>query len=110
MRFGTCTTVGVAGESAEIICFGCYRGPPSFRAFVLFDFALSSKHTRKRNEFALPNSLMHDTDEHNFYVWQPHCRRMECVRKTLSRRHFNKLEAMQSRHHMKDPTEITLPS
>ena len=64
----------------------------------------------KGMKFALPNSLMHDTDEHNFYVWQPHCRRMEYVRKMLSRRHFNKLEAMQSRHHMKDPTKITLPS
>ena len=64
----------------------------------------------KGMKFALPNLLMHDTDEHNFYVWQPHCRRMEYVRKMLSRRHFNKLEAMQSRHHMKDPTKITLPS
>ena len=130
MRFGTCTAVGVVGESAEIICFGCSRGPPSFRALVLLDFSLSSKHTRKRNEIRtskfvfyrktvrnplqynwcnkpklqvpclepgwvgrqqplpttrlclslpLPNSLMHDTDEHNFYVWQPHCRRMEYV-------------------------------
>ena len=109
MRFGTSTAVRVAGESAEIICFGCSRGPPSFRAFVLLDFALSSKQQEKGMKFALPNSLMHDTDEHNFYVWQPHCRRMEYVRKT-SRRHFNKLEAMQSRHHMKDPTKITLPS
>ena len=48
MRFGTCTAVGVAGESREIIYFGCSRGPPSFRAFVLLDFALSSKHTRKK--------------------------------------------------------------
>ena len=79
MRFGTCTAVGVVGESAEIICFGCSRGPPSFRAFVLLDFALSSKQQEKGMKFALPNSLMHDTDEHNFYVWQPHCRRMEYV-------------------------------
>ena len=28
----------------------------------------------------------------------------------LSRRHFNKLEAMQARHHLKDATNITLPS
>ena len=64
---------------------------------------------------------MHDTDEHYFDVRQArdrrmeyiqkktafhihtHDRRMEYVRKTLSRRHFNKLEAMQSRHHMKVP-------
>ena len=52
-------------------------------------------------KIAPPNSLMHDTDEHNFYVWQPHCRRMKYVQK---------LEAMQSRHHMKDPTKITQPS
>ena len=110
MRFGTSTTVRVAGESAEIICFSCSRVPPSLRAFILLDFAVSSKHTRKGMKFTLPNSLVHDTDEHNFYVRQPHCRRMEYVRKTLSRRHFNKLEAMQSRHHMKDPTIITLPS
>jgi hypothetical protein len=50
MRFGTCTAVGVVGQSAEIIYFGCSRGPPSFRAFVVLDFALSSKHTRKSNE------------------------------------------------------------
>ena len=28
----------------------------------------------------------------------------------LRRRHFNKLEAMKARHHMKDATNITLPS
>ena len=48
--------------------------------------------------------------------------RMEYVRKTgwrdiftsmmckLSRRIFNKIEVMQARHHMKDATNITLPS
>ena len=36
----------------------------------------------KGMKFTLSNSLMHDTDEHNFYVWQPHCRRMEYVRKS----------------------------
>ena len=65
---------------------------------------------------------MHDTDEHYFDVRQPQDRRMEYVRKTgrhdiftpmmcqLSRRIFKKLEAMQARHHMKDATNITLPS
>ena len=28
----------------------------------------------------------------------------------LSRRHFNKLEALQAKHHMKDATNITVPS
>jgi hypothetical protein len=110
MRFGTCTAVGVVGESVEIIYFGCSIGPPSFRAFVLLDFPCQVNTQEKGMKFALPNSLMHDTDEHNFYVRQPHCRRMEYVQKTLSKRHFNKLEAMQARHHMKDPTKITLPS
>ena len=50
MRFGTCTVVGVAGESAEIICFGCSRGPPSFRVFVLLDFSFSSQTHKKKNE------------------------------------------------------------
>ena len=109
MRFGTCTAVGVAGESAEIICFGFSKGPPSIHAFVLLDCSCQVNTQEKGMKFALPNLLMHGTDEHNFYVRQPHCRRMD-VQKTLSRRHFNKLEAMQFRHHMKDPTKITLPS
>ena len=50
MRFGTSIVVGVAVEYAEIILLGCSRVTPSFYAFVLLDFALSSKRTRKRNE------------------------------------------------------------
>ena len=65
---------------------------------------------------------MHDTDEHYFDVRQAQDRRMEYVRKTrrhdiftstmckLSRRVFKNIEVMQARHHMKDATNITLPS
>jgi hypothetical protein len=65
---------------------------------------------------------MHDTDEQYFDVRQTHDTRMEYVRKTgphdiftpmmwkLSRRIYKKLEAMQARQHMKDATNITLPS
>ena len=65
---------------------------------------------------------MHDTDEHYSDERQTHDARMEYVQKTgrrdiftpmmwqLSRRHFNKLEALQARHHMKGATNITLPS
>ena len=67
-----------------------------------FRFCFVKSNTQEKGmKFALPNSLMHDTNKHNFYVRQPHFRRMEYVRKTLSRRHFNKLEAVQARHHMK---------
>ena len=65
---------------------------------------------------------MHDTDEHYYDERQSNDMRMEYVRKTgrlhiftpmmwkLSRRHFNKLEALQARHHMKGAINITLPS
>ena len=65
---------------------------------------------------------MHDTDEHYSDERQTHDARMEYVRKTgrhdiftatmckLSRRIFKKIEVMQARHHMKDATNITLPS
>ena len=65
---------------------------------------------------------MQDVDKHYFNVRRPHDRTIECVRKKghhciftammckLSRMHFNKLEAMKARHHMKDAMNITLPS
>jgi hypothetical protein len=65
---------------------------------------------------------MHDTDDHYSDERQTHDTRMEYVQKIgahdiftpmmwkLSKRHFNKLEALQARHHMKDATNITLPS
>ena len=65
---------------------------------------------------------MHDIDEHYYDERQCHDTRMEYVQKTrghdiftpmmwkLSRRHFNKLEALQARHHMEGATNITLPS
>ena len=65
---------------------------------------------------------MHDTDEHNSDERPSHDTRMKYVRKNgrldiftpmmwqLSRRHFNKLEALQTRHHMKGAINITLPS
>ena len=65
---------------------------------------------------------MLDTDKQYFDVRQTYDMRMEYVEKTgphdiftpmmcqLSRRIFKKLEAMQARHHMKDATNITLPS
>ena len=63
---------------------------------------------------------MHDTDKQYFDV--NNRMRMEYVRKArwhdiftaamckLSRRIFKKIEVMQGRHHMKDATNITLPS
>ena len=65
---------------------------------------------------------MHDTDKHYSDERQTHDTRMEYVRKTrrldifkpmmwkLRRRHFNKLEALQARHHMEGATNTTLPS
>ena len=65
---------------------------------------------------------MHDTDEHYSNEWQTHDTRMEYVQKTgrhdiftpmmwkLIVRHFNKLEALQARHHMEVAINITLPS
>jgi hypothetical protein len=80
------------------------------------------KTTRKGIKLALHNSLMHYTDEDYFDVRQAHDRRTEYVQKKgqhciftpmmckLSRRTMKKIEAMQARHHMKDATNITLPS
>ena len=63
---------------------------------------------------------MHDTDEHYSDERQSHDTRMEYVRKTgrldiftpmmwqVSRRHFNKLEAVHARNHMQDATNITV--
>ena len=65
---------------------------------------------------------MHDANEHYFDVRQAQERRMEYVIKTgwhdiftammckLSSRILKKIEVMQARHHMKDATNITLPS
>ena len=63
---------------------------------------------------------MHDTDKQYFDVRKSYedgiCKKkgQHCIFTVmmckLSRRHFNKLEAMESRHHMKDATNITLPS
>ena len=63
---------------------------------------------------------MHDTDEHYADERQTHDTRMEYVKKRhdiltarmckLSRSIFKKIEVMQARHHMKDATNITLPS
>jgi hypothetical protein len=65
---------------------------------------------------------MHDTEEHYSGVRKTHDTKMEYERKTgphdiftpmmwkLSRRHFNKLEALQGRIHMKVETNISLPS
>ena len=76
--------------------------------------------TTQKNKIALQNSLMHDTDKQYFDVRQPYedgiCKKtgrrdiftaMMCK---LSRRIFKKIEVMQARHHMKDATNITLPS
>ena len=63
---------------------------------------------------------MHDTDKQYFDVRQPYedgiCKktgRRDILIATmckLSRRIFKKIEVMQARHHMKDATNITLPS
>jgi len=65
---------------------------------------------------------MHDIDEYYSNERKSPDTRMEYVRKTgwldiftpmmwlLTRRHFNKLEALQTRHPMKGAINITLPS
>ena len=64
---------------------------------------------------------MQDADEHYFNVRRLHDRTIECVRKRTTlhihsydvqtkQKAFNNLEAMKAKHHMKDATNITLPS
>ena len=63
---------------------------------------------------------MHDTDKQYFDVRQPYedgiCKKNRTARHTHSydvqtkQKDFKKIEVMQARHHMKDATNITLPS
>ena len=113
-------------ESIETLHFSWSKGAPSSTtlliSFCFIDFALSSQMTRKRNKNHSSELI------HAWYWWTL----LGCKANTwyedrictknrtawhihtylckLSRSHFNKLEATQGRHHMKDATNMTLPS
>ena len=112
-------------ESVETPCVSCSEGRPSSTAglisFSCNDFALWSQTDKKKeyNSLFRTHSCMILTNttrmkgKHMMRGWNMYEKQDGVTYSQLwcvSRRIFKKIEVMQARHHMKDATNITLPS